>query len=137
MTGNWREEHLFVLMQALAIYDDIGRHPGECGARLDALLDERSAQQVDICKLPRAGIKVRLKHDIRRRLANWAGVDLTRINGLGVTTVMKLMTEIGPDVSRFATVKHFCSWQGLCPGTKISGGKVPSSGTKRSANQAL
>jgi transposase len=68
-------------------------------------------------------------------LANWAGVDLTRINGLEVTTVMKILTEIGPDLSRFANVKHFCSWLGLCPGTKISGGKVLSAGTKRSANR--
>ena len=50
------------------------------------------------------------------------GVDLTRINGLGVTSMMKLLTEIGPDLGRFATVKHFCSWLGPCPGTKISGG---------------
>jgi transposase len=63
-------------------------------------------------------------------------VDLTRIPGLGVTVVMKLLTEIGPDLSRFETVKHFCSWLGLCPGTKISGGKVLSSSTKRSANRA-
>ena len=49
---------------------------------------------------------------------------------------MKLLSEVGPDVSRFATVKHFCSWLGLCPGTKISGGKVLSNGTKRSANRA-
>ena len=48
---------------------------------------------------------------------------------------MKLLSEIGPDVSRFASVKHFCSWLGLCPGTKISGGKVLSSGAKRSANR--
>jgi Transposase IS116/IS110/IS902 family len=63
-------------------------------------------------------------------------MDLKRINGLGVTVVMKLLTEIGPDVSRLATVKHFCAWLGLCPGTKISGGKVLSSETKRSANRA-
>ncbi|MEY2876025.1 MAG: hypothetical protein RLZZ373_3396, partial [Pseudomonadota bacterium] len=113
----------------------IARHLAECDARLDQLLDERSGQAVDIGKLPRAGSKARAEHDIRQRLANWAGVDLTRINGLGVTVVMKLLTEIGPDVSRFATVKHFCSWLGLCPGTKISGGKVLSSGTKRSANR--
>ena len=136
LTGNWREEHLFVLKQALGVYDDIGRHLAECDARLDQLLDERSRKTVDIGKLPRAGSKTRVEHDIRQRLANWAGVDLTRINGLGVTVVMKLLTEIGPDVSRFATVKHFCSWLGLCPGTKISGGKVLSSGTKRSANRA-
>ena len=51
-------------------------------------------------------------------------MDLTRINGLGVAAVMKILSEIGPDLSRFANVKHFCSWLGLCPGTKISGGKV-------------
>lgn len=48
---------------------------------------------------------------------------------------MKILTEIGPDLSRFANVKHFCSWLGLCPGTKVSGGKVLSAGTKRSANR--
>lgn len=136
LTGNWREEHLFVLKQALAMYDDIGRRLAECDARLDQLLDERCGQAVNIGKLPRAGSKARTEHDIRQRLAKWAGVDLTRINGQGVTIVMKLLSEIGPDVSRFASVKHFCSWLGLSPGTKISGGKVLSSGTKRSANRA-
>jgi transposase len=136
LTGNWRDEHLFVLKQALAMYDDISRHLAECDTKLDGLLDERSATKVDIGPTPRLGSKARGEHDIRQRLADWAGVDLTRINGLGVTVVMKLLTEVGPDVSRFATVKHFCSWLGLCPGTKISGGKVLSSGTKRSANRA-
>jgi transposase len=136
LTGNWREEHLFVLKQALAMYDDIARHLDECDARLQALLDERSQHQVDLGALPRPGSKRRGEFDVRQRLANWAGVDLTRINGLGVGTVMTLLSEIGPDLSRFASVKHFCSWLGLCPGTKISGGKVLSSGTKRSANRA-
>lgn len=104
--------------------------------KLDALLDQRAAAKVDLGPLPRAGSKARTEHDIRQRLADWAGVDLTRINGLGVTIVMKLLTEIGPDLGRFTTVKHFCSWLGLCPGTKISGGKVLSAGTKRSANRA-
>ena len=136
LTGNWREEHLFVLKQALGVYDDIGRHLAECDAKLDALLDQRAAAKVDLGPLPRAGSKARVEHDIRQRLADWAGVDLTRINGLGVTIVMKLLTEIGPDLSRFTTVKHFCSWLSLCPGTKISGGKVLSSGTRRSASRA-
>ena len=136
LTGNWREEHLFVLGQALAMYDDIGRHLSGCEAKLNELLTQRASAQVDLGKAPKAGSKLRLEYDVRQSLANWAGVDLTRINGLGVTTVMKLITEIGPDVSRFASVKQFCSWLALCPGTKISGGKVLSSGTKRSANRA-
>ncbi len=136
LTGNWRDEHLFVLGQALAMYDDIARRLSECDAKLQTLLGERGNARVELGRAPKAGSKSRAEFDVRQSLANWAGVDLTRINGLGVTVVMKLLTEIGPDVSRFATVKHFCSWLGLCPGTKISGGKVLSSGTKRSANRA-
>jgi transposase len=136
LQGNWRQEHLFVLAQSLAMYDDIQRHLAECDAKLRALMSELAAAQVDIGRAPRAGSKRRVEFDLQQMLANWAGVDLTRINGLGADTVLKLLTEIGPDLSRFASVKHFCSWLGLCPGTKISGGKVLSSGTKRAANRA-
>jgi transposase len=135
LTGNWREEHLFVLAQALAMYDDIARHLAECDTKLQALLGQLGQREVDLGKAPRAGSKLRVEFDIRQTMANWVGVDLTRINGLGATAVLKVLSEIGPDLSRFANVKHFCSWLGLCPGTKISGGKVLSASTKRSANR--
>jgi transposase len=136
LRGNWREEHLFVLEQALSMYDAIGAHLRQCDTKLAQLLAERAAARVDIGKSPRAGSKARLDYDMRQQLADWAGVDLTRINGLGLDSVMKILTEIGTDLSHFATVKHFCSWLGLAPATKISGGKVLSARTKRSANRA-
>jgi transposase len=136
LTGNWRDEHLFVLGQALGVYDDIAKHLAVCETKLQGLLNELGQAPIDLGKAPRAGSKLRAEFDVRQILANWAGVDLTRINGLAATTVMKILTEIGPDLARFETVKHFCSWLGLCPATKISGGKVLSSGTKRSANRA-
>ena len=135
LTGNWREEHLFVLRQALAMYDDIARHLCECDAKLQTLLSQLGQAKVDLGRVPRAGSKVRVEFDTRQTLANWAGVDLTRINGLGLAAVMKILSEIGPNMNRFASVKQFCSWLGLCPGTKISGGKVLSAKTKRSTNR--
>lgn len=135
MTGNWREEHLFVLRQSLGMYDDIARHLAECDTKLNAGLTDLGQKSVDLGKAPRSGSKQRKEYDMRQVLANWAGVDLTRINGLGLAAVMKILTEIGPDLSRFPTVKHFCSWLGLCLGTKISGGKVLSAKTKRSVNR--
>ena len=112
------------------MYDDIAGHLAECDAKLQALLTELGQRQIELGKAPRAGSKLRQEFDARQTLANWAGVDLTRINGLGLAAVMKILSEIGPDLSRFANVKHFCSWLGLCPGTKISGGKVLSARTK-------
>ena len=135
LTGNWREEHLFVLRQSLGMFDDIARHLVECDTKLHAGLKDLGERDVDLGKAPRVGSKLRQAFDARQILANWAGVDLTRINGLGLAVATKILTEIGPDMSRFATVKHFCSWLGLCPGTKISGGKVLSAKTKRSSNR--
>lgn len=49
---------------------------------------------------------------------------------------MKILSEIGTDMSRWRSAKAFASWLGLCPGNKISGGKVLCSRTKPSDNKA-
>ncbi len=110
LTGNWREEHLFVLTQALAMYDSLAQRIGECDAKTQALLAPLGRQAIDLGKAPKERSKQRAAFDVRQSLANWAGVDLTRIDGLGIAAVMKILSEIGPDLSRFANVKHFCSW---------------------------
>ncbi|WP_062613182.1 IS110 family transposase, partial [Caballeronia calidae] len=121
LTGNWREEHLFVLQQALAMFDSLAQRIIECDAKIDALLVPLGPPDVELAGPGKRRGKNTPQFDARAALARWAGVDLTRINGLSVTTVMTILSEIGPDLSRFANVKHFCSWLGLCPGTKISG----------------
>ncbi|MHB1700324.1 MAG: IS110 family RNA-guided transposase [Acidobacteriaceae bacterium] len=135
LTGNWREEHLFVLRQALGIYDGLAQSLNECNARIDALLGALGTHEVKLEGPAKRAGKNTPAFDLRATLARWAGVDLTRINGLAVTSVLTVLSEVGPDLSRFASVKHFCSWLGLCPGTKISGGKVLSARTRRSTNR--
>lgn len=76
------------------------------------------------------------KCNLRAQLFRMCGVDLTRIDGVDVTTALAVVSEIGTDMSRFPTVKHFTSWLGLCPGTKITGGKVMSGKTKRVVDRA-
>ncbi|MDT8335076.1 MAG: transposase, partial [Desulfurivibrionaceae bacterium] len=69
-------------------------------------------------------------------LVRMSGVDLTQIDGIDTNSALKLIAEIGIDMSPWKSEKHFASWLGLCPGTKISGGKVLSSKTKQVANRA-
>jgi len=64
------------------------------------------------------------------------GVNLVEIPGLDVNGIIKIIGEIGHDMSKWPTVKHFTSWLGLSPGNKISGGKILSGQTKPSANRA-
>lgn len=49
---------------------------------------------------------------------------------------MKIISEIGTDITRWPTAKHFCAWLGLCPGTRISGGRRINSHTSHSTNRA-
>jgi len=135
LTGTWREEHLFVLAQALAMYDSVAQRVAECDTKIEALLAALGRHELKPVGPAKRGGKNTPTFDLRTALARWAGVDLTRINGLAVSSVLTVLSEIGPDLSRFASVKHFCSWLGLCPGTKISGGKVLSARTRRSVNR--
>jgi transposase len=135
LTGNWREEHLLTLRQSLAMYDSLAQLVVECDAKIEALLKPLGLHEVELKGPGKRGSKNAPAFDLRTALARWAGVNLTRINALADSSVLTILSEIGPDLSRFKNVKHFCSWLGLCPGTKISGGKVLSARTRRSTNR--
>lgn len=77
-----------------------------------------------------------LHFDAQAQVYRMTGVDLTRIDGVDAVTALTVVGEIGTDMTRWKTVKHFTSWLGLCPGTKVSGGKVQSSKTKPIMNRA-
>ena len=64
------------------------------------------------------------------------GVDLTRIDGVDGFTALKVISEIGTDMTKWPTAKHFASWLGLSPNNRITGGRVMSSKTKASSNRA-
>jgi len=63
-------------------------------------------------------------------------VDLTRIDGLDVMVAQTVISEVGPDTSRWKTEAHFASWLGLCPDNRISGDKVLARGTRHVLNRA-
>ena len=90
--------------------------------------------------LPAPRLKVRRAKDptfdVRAALHALLGVDLTQIHGLGPSVAFTLVGECGTDMSRWPTAKHFTSWLALAPGNTVSGGKVLSSKTRRSANRA-
>ena len=73
---------------------------------------------------------------MRTALYYVTGVDLTEIEGIDAVTALIVVSEIGTDMTRFATVKHFCSWLGLCPQHKKTGGKIKSSRTRPGLNRA-
>ena len=73
---------------------------------------------------------------LQAALREMMGVDLTAIPTIGVETVLVIASEIGPDLSRFPTREHFCSWLTLAPGTRISGDRKLSGAPPKRINRA-
>ncbi len=141
LQGHWRAEHLFELAQAVELYMTYQHKIADCDRQIEAVLntfEDRSdgplapkSENQSKSSQPNAP-----SFDARSQVYRMTGVDLTCIDGIQAHTALKLISEIGVDMTRWPTVKHFTSWLGLCPGNKITGGKVKSSRTKPSANRA-
>lgn len=140
LTGNYRAEHVLALRHAVELYDFLQTKVGECDTEVEAVLrDLNGDRPVPAQPLPpvrNASGRNEPKFAIRESLYALLGADLSQIHGLGPYTVLRLVAECGTDMRRWPTSKHFTSWLTLSPGNKISGGKVLSSKTRRSASRA-
>jgi transposase len=142
LTGHYRPEHLFVLQQNLELFDAYQRQIAACDAAIDAHLQElAAAAPPPTAPLPNPRIRKKPRDneprfDIRAPLHQLSGVDLTQLDALGPYSALRLLGEIGTDMTRWPTEKHFTSWLTLAPQNKISGGRLLSSRTPRSANRA-
>jgi transposase len=141
LVGNYREEHIFALTQALELYDVYQAKVEACDACIEAVLERlKAAAMPPAGPLPAARDRRRQANapsfDVRAALHALLGVDLTRIHGLGPYLALKLVAECGTDLSAWPSAKHFTSWLCLSPSNKISGGKVLSARTRRSGSRA-
>jgi transposase len=140
LVGDYRPEHLFTLKQSLDGY--------RFYKKLITELDEETArlmQAVPSAGKPLAPMPPRTKHtvyqrngndprfDLRSELYRIAGAD---VPGVSAITAQVILTEIGPDVSRFRNASAFASWLGLCPEKRVSGGKVLSCKTRKVKSRA-
>lgn len=135
LRGDWREEHLLVLRMALASWQHLRAQVGELDAeiarRVRALdADSSGAQEPGKPPVP-TGKRLNFSANapaqseaLRQEFRRVLGTDLTEVPAISVLTVQSFISEVGTGVDKFKSAKHFASWLGLCPGTKISGGKV-------------
>ncbi|HLC20601.1 MAG TPA: IS110 family transposase [Candidatus Methylomirabilis sp.] len=138
--GHYRSDLLFSLRQAVELFDIFQRKVAECDAEIETLLasfpDGSQGRTLPPARRKGSAYRNAPAFDARAALFRISGVDLTRIEGIDTSIALTLISEIGLDMSRWPSEKHFASWLGLCPGSKISGGRVLSSRSKRCANRA-
>lgn len=138
--GNWREEHLFALKQALRLYEFYQKQLRECDNQIEACLrgmaDKSQGKPLPPSLRKRKPEKNEVRFGARALLFRMAGVDLTVLEGISETTALVILSEIGTDLSKFPHEKNFVSWLGLCPQHRGSAGKIFKRRTRRGANRA-
>ena len=139
LQGHWREEHIFELTQALELYRTYQDKIAQCDREIERQLgrfEDRGNGEPPAGDAGKRSQGNAPRFDLRNHLHRMTGVDLTRIDGVDAFTALKVVGEIGTDMTRWPSAKHFASWLGLSPNNRITGGKVISSRTKANANRA-
>ena len=145
LKGDYREEHLFVLRQAVNAYRFVHTQLRECDRAIERRLVAID-KQVDATSTPPpprtkpSQPKRKNQHqftsDARTLLYECFGTDITELTGIETTNGLELYTEVGADLRPWATDEHFTSWLGLCPNAQSSGGKMKSSQTRKVSSRA-
>jgi transposase len=144
LTGTWREEHLFVLKQAVALYDFYTEQVIECDEEIERMYGETRSDW-DGGEVKPLSTRKRNSHSknarydtekIRQHLKRVSGVDISLVDGFGVSLAQTVIMECGTDMAKFPTEGHFCSWLGVAPKHEISGGKVLKNTTLKTKNRA-
>ncbi len=148
LEGHYKEEHVFALQQAYEAYEFFHGQIDRCEKKVQHVLHAIQAKDQEVIEekpSSESNKNTKPKKTYNRspyhfnataEIKKVTKADLTTIPGIDANTAMKILSEIGTDMSRWRSAKAFASWLGLCPGNKISGGKVLSSGTKPSDNKA-
>ena len=149
LTGNYREEEVFVLRQARATHLHYEEQLLLCEQEIEKQVEALAAAcppwpaaaapasvEAPAPAAPRRGRPPKGESKMAEWLRRLFGVDLTAIPGLGVVAVLTLLSEIGTDMKRWRNARAFASWLGLCPNHRISGGRLLSARTRKVVNRA-
>jgi len=142
LEGDYRAEHLVTLRQSLEAYRFYQSHIADLDRKIEEFMDGLPAR-IDLSEhpLPKSKKPQTRQHnapayDLRKHCYRVFGVDVTAIPGFGSTTAQVLLTEVGPDLSKFRSAPAFASWLRLCPHNDISGGKILHARTRKGSNRA-
>lgn len=141
LRGTWAEEHLFALRQSLQSWEHYQRQIAECDRQIEQLLRDSGGSDTPpeptIERKPRKGPGVNAPKipGLRDLLAQMCGgQDLATLPAHTEYSVLQIVSEVGTDLSKWPTEKHFTAWMGLAPGSHQSGKRKGT--VKRGRNRA-
>jgi transposase len=124
LEGNYNESWIFLLNQGLVMWKMHQQQIIVMDNKIASLLDKLEKGKAFVKSVGK--IKPIRHHapkikDLHQKMLNIYGVDGSSLSGITDYTLLRLLGEVGTDMSRFATVKHFVSWCQLAPVLHQSG----------------
>ena len=148
LEGHWKDEEIFNLEQARLSYAHFQEQIQQCQERIERQMQAIAGRlpvsrpvgplesQEAEAAVSRGSADTPQSFDLGAELKRILGVDLMAIDGIGPVAAQVVLSEIGFDMSRWPTEKHFASWLGLCPDHRISGGKILGRSTRPVVSRA-
>jgi transposase len=136
LRGCWKKEQLFALRQGLELGETCQQKIADCDRELEALLREMTGPQppaggsgnavvvgpVALAPAKPPGKNAPVVERLQALVVRLCGGrDATQSPGLSVYLVLQLISEVGTEMARWPSEKHFVSWLGLAGGRKPSG----------------
>jgi len=144
LQSNGREDYLFALQQEYQMYIELQEKITQCELKIKEYLDRTLKNQPHLQNLKttdkvhkRVNKNAPKTFDLNQvAFKYFGGVDLMEVEGVSHSTILTLMSEVGPNgLMKFPTGKQFASWIRLAPNNKISGGKILSSRIPKGSNR--
>jgi transposase len=136
LSGNFKPEHVFALEQNLLAFDSFQDQLRQCDLKIQTYMAQLPTRAEPPKPRPVAKRRKNQSHfDLRSEQIRVSGVDLCAIPGIDALTAQTAFTEVGLDVERFPSEKHFTSWLCLSPNNRKTGGRIRSRRTRRSAHR--
>ena len=150
LEGHWKDEELFRLEQARLTYAHFQEQILQCQGRIEQQMRSLEGQvrvveasgpmpaaaQAAATRPGQTAVAQPAGFDLGAELKRVLGVDLTQIDGIGPVAAQVILSEVGTEMSRWPTEKHFASWLGLCPDHRISGGRILGRSTRPVVSRA-
>lgn len=125
LSGNFSNENIFLLKQAVDGYLFYLKQVDECDKQIDkhlSLITQEMPQPEKLNKpKPIRHHKPNIDELHLKLMKLTGGNDPSQITGLTDSTLLQIISEVGTDLSRFPTERHFTSWLGLAPNSHQSG----------------
>lgn len=139
LEAHWQEEPLFELKQAYELYLCYKEKIAECDVEIEKALrkfQNKVGASTHRDKARKVYSKNRLDFDAGQYLQTILGVDVTQMFGISEVLALEIVSEVGTDMRKWPTKKHFTSWLNLAPNNRISGGKLLRSKRQKKKNKA-